>query len=425
MSNNQVSFFNKYEPDSMLPNIRLFWKSAKGIHIWDRNDKKYIDFTSSIFVTNIGHGNKNFANKIEKILKSPISHTYIYFNNPRKEYIKKLINFIDNKKLKKCFLVSSGTESIEAAVKLMRLNGMEQHKNKKGIISLKGNWHGRTMGAQMLSDNISQSKWISPDKDVFHIDFPYPWIDEFDSEEFFQKSIDKVFNKKFNFKNKITGLVIEAFQGWGALFYPKNYVKSLNKFCKKNKILITIDEMQSGFCRTGKKFAYEHYNFSPDLMCIGKAMGSGLPLSGVVTSNKIINVKDGSLTSTHSANPISCVAGIATIDEIKRLNLVKKLKKTGKIFENLLEELHTNHKNIINCVSGKGMIGAIIFKDFKKIKSKHIADKVSFACLKKGLLVVNTGRESIKLGPPLIISETELKKSFKIINESITEVELI
>ena len=180
--------------------------------------------------------------------------------------------------------------------------------------------------------------------------------------------------------------------------------------------------MQSGFYRTGKKFAYEYYGFTPDLVCMGKAMGSGFPLSGVVTSKKIMGVEHAKLQSTHSANPLSCTAGIATINELKKLNKNDKLKKSCEVFEEKLENLKRKHNNVIDFVSGKGMIGAIIFKRKSKLSSKKVADKVSFNCLKKGLLVVNTGRESIKLGPPLIITESQLKNSFKIIDEAIKEL---
>ena len=422
MSNKIYNHFRKYEPGSMTPNIKILWKNAKGINIWDHKNRKYIDFTSSIFVTNIGHGNKNLNNAIQKTLRAPLTHTYIYYNNPRKEYIKKLIKFINNKKLNCCFLVSAGTESVEASVKLMRLNGLKSNKEKKGIISIKGNWHGRTMAAQMLSDDKNQSLWINKDRNFYHIDFPYPWSKDFDKKTFFKKSIEKRFGKNFNYRKKIAGFVIEAFQGWGALFYPKSYITELKRFCKKNNILLTIDEMQSGFYRTGKKFAYEYYGFTPDLVCMGKAMGSGLPLSGVVTSKKIIGVEHAKLQSTHSANPLSCTAGIATINELKKLNKSNKLEKSCKVFEEKLENLKRKHKNVIDFVSGKGMIGAIIFKKNSKLSSKKVADKVSYNCLKKGLLVVNTGRESIKLGPPLIITESQLKKSFKIIDEAIREL---
>ena len=125
--------------------------------------------------------------------------------------------------------------------------------------------------------------------------------------------------------------MIEAFQGWGAFFYPKNYIRSLVKFAKKNDILIAIDEMQSGFGRTGKKFAFEHYNFTPDIVCCGKGMGSGLPLSGIISSKKLIDVDNANLQSTHSGNPFSCAAGSVTLDEIGRLKLVNQSKEKGKI----------------------------------------------------------------------------------------------
>jgi len=413
-------FFEKYEPDSMTPNIKIYWKKAKDYFIWDSNNKKYIDFTSSIFVSNIGHSNNNFKKKLKGVLDDPISHSYIYYNKYRQEYISKLIKFINKKKLNKCFFVSAGTESTEVAFKLMRLNGLKKDKQKIGIICLKGNWHGRTMGAQLMSDNKDQSKWITTkDKDVYYLDFPYPWVKDFDKKEFFKKTLIKTFGKNFNFKKKISGIMIEAFQGWGALFYPKNFIKELVSFAKKNDVIISIDEMQSGFARTGKKFCFEHYNFTPDILCCGKGMGSGMPLSGVVTSKKIMAIDNANLQSTHSGNPLSCAAGAVTIDEILRLKLTEKAKRDGIIFGKFLEEIKNEFSKSIKAVTYRGLIGAIIFNNTKKHRANVIGDIISRKCLKKGLLVVNTGRDSIKLGPPLTISTNDLKKSMKIIQESV------
>ena len=217
--------------------------------------------------------------------------------------------------------------------------------------------------------------------------------------------------------------MIEAFQGWGAIFYPKNYIRSLVKFAKQNNIIIAIDEIQSGFARTGKKFAFEHYGFIPDILCCGKGMGSGLPLSGIITSKKIMDIEDGFLQSTHSANPISCAAGIAVIDEIKRLNLVKKSFKLGKYLNSSLENFRKEFPEIIKHTLGKGLVAAIIFKNYKNLKAKDVANLVSVFCLKRKLLVVNTGRESIKLGPPLVIDKKGIKKALTIIKESITELQ--
>ena len=200
-------YFNKFEPKSMVPNINIYWKKAKGFYVWDKNNKKYIDFTSTIFVSNIGHSNPKLIKKIKDVLKNPISHSYVYYNKYRQEYVSKLIKFVNQKKLNQCFFMSSGTESTEVALKLIRLNGLKQSKEKKGIICLSGNWHGRTMGAQLLSDNQDQSKWITTkDKDIFHIDFPYPWIKGYDKKGFFTNSIKKKFNKNFKFERKFLEL---------------------------------------------------------------------------------------------------------------------------------------------------------------------------------------------------------------------------
>lgn len=415
-------YFQKFEPPSMTPPIKIYWKKSKDYFIWDEKNKKYIDFTSTIFVANIGHSNKEFKRKIIDVLNSSLSHSYVYYNKYRQEYISKLIKFVNRKKLNKCFFASAGTEVTEVALKLMRLNGLKKSKFKKGIICLKGNWHGRTMGAQQMSDSKEQSKWITTkDKDIYHLDFPYPWIDNFDKEGFFEKSLIKKFKKKYNFKKNISGIMIEAFQGWGSLFYPSKYIKSLVKFAKKNDILISIDEMQSGFSRTGKNFAFEHYNFTPDILCCGKGMGSGMPLSGVVTSNKLINIPNANLQSTHSANPLACAAGSATIDEINRLKLTERSKKLGSIFSIYLKKIKKEHLNCVGYVTNRGLIGAIIFKNYQKIKAKDIASLVAIKCLKKGLLVVATNRDSIKLGPPLIISKKDLIKSMKILNACIEE----
>ncbi len=423
MKSKTSKFFLKYEPPSMVPPIDIFWKKAKGAYIWDERGKKYIDFTSTIFVTSIGHSNPKFKSKIKEVLNSPISHSYTYYNKFRKEYVNKLIKFVGKKKLNKCFFMSSGTESTEVAIKLMRLNALKKNPNKKGIIAISGNWHGRTMGAQMLSDNKRQSSWItSKDKSIYHIDFPYPWIKGFDEKSFFKKTISKKFSKKFNFKRNIAGIMLEAFQGWGAFFYPKNYIRNLVNFAKKNNIFIAIDEMQSGFGRTGKKFGYEHYSFVPDIVCCGKAMGSGLPISGVISSKKIMDVEDGNLQSTHSGNPLSCAAGIATLDEINRLNLVKASEKKGNLMIKQLNIIMNENRDLISHVTGKGLIAALIFKKLNGLSASKLATEVCLICKQKGLLLVNTNRDSIKFGPPLIISEKDIMNSMKILGETIKQI---
>ena len=211
----------------------------------------------------------------------------------------------------------------------------------------------------------------------------------------------------------------------GCNFLSKNYVKVIEKFCKKNDILLAFDEQQSGFGRTGKKFAYQHYNVKPDLICCGKGMGSGYPLSGIFAKGKVLDLAvPGTFSSTHSANPLASAAGIATIKEIESKKLVKKSEINGKYFHRELNNLKAKYKDIIFSIEGKGLIAAIIFK--KKIKLKQnilsgseFADKICFNALNSNLLLVRTGRESIKLGPPLIISKKLIKLGIKIISKQI------
>ena len=164
------------------------------------------------------------------------------------------------------------------------------------------------------------------------------------------------------------GVMIETFQGWGALFYPKGYIKTLIKICKKNDILVTFDEMQAGFSRTGKNFGFQHYGVTPDLICCGKGMGGGVPLSGVVGRKDILDLPEvGNMSSTNSANPISCSAGLAVLEEIgqKKLTLASNIK--GKILHRELNKISNLNKKIFK-VYGKGLIAALVFEENTKYR---------------------------------------------------------
>ena len=407
----------KIEPLSMLNQIPIVWKKAEDFNIYDIKNNKFIDFTSSIFVSNIGHANKRMKRYLKDIINKDIFHTYTYANQIREKYVKKLVNFA-GKNFNKAFLLSSGTEATEAGLKLMRLQGIKQKKRKLGVICFDGNWHGRTMGAQMMSGNKDQKKWIGyHDPNIHHLPFPYPWkLKNIDSDIFFEKSLKRLLNKKkLNLKKDICGFMIETFQGWGAFFYPKEYMQALAKVAKKHKILLCFDEMQSGFCRTGHNFGFKHYEVKPDLICCGKGMGNGFPLSGVIGNKKVLDLPGtGNMSSTHSSNPISCTAGLAVIDELqnnkKKFNILNK----GKFFYNGLLNLKKKYKSI-EYINGKGLIFGLVFS---KQKIKNLK-KVVMGCMKDGLLLVHTGRESIKLGPPLTISMKALSVSLKIIDNNL------
>ncbi len=417
-----LNSLKKNEVRSMHGQLPIIWNKAKNFNVYDIKGNKFIDFTSTIFVANIGHSNSFFKRKLVNSINNNLISTYAYPNKLREIYLSKLIKFC-GKGFEKAYLLSSGSEALEACIKIIRLFAL---KNKKGlgIISVSGNWHGRTTGSQLLSDNSEQSNWIKfKNKEIYHLRFPYPWtLKKYNktSLEILDEDLRNL-SKKINISKKISGIVLETFQGWGALFYPKEYVKKLSKFCKKNKILFVFDEIQAGFGRTGKKFGFQHYGVKPDIICCGKGIGGGIPLSALIGKKKYLDIpKIGTMSSTHSANPIACAAGIAVLDELKSKNLIKASYQKGLILNKSLINLKKKFHDLIELVSCKGLLAAIIFKKKKNIN--QLIGRVCEKCMQKGLLVVYTGRESIKLGPPLTISKKAIIEAVEVIDETINEV---
>jgi 4-aminobutyrate aminotransferase-like enzyme len=414
-----------HESRSMHGQMPIIWDRAVDYNVFDIAGNKWIDFTSTIFVTNIGHANPKVVESVVKTLSRGLVHTYAYVHKLRVEYLNKLISFA-KPNFDKAYLVSAGTEAVEAVIKLMRMNGQKFGKKHPGIICIEGNWHGRTMGAQFLHSGKEQKKWIGHiDPNVHHIPFPYPWVLGDQSPiEFLYEGLKQLESKDIDLENDICGFMLETFQGWGAVFYPKEFVQEIEKICQKKNIILAFDEMQAGFARTGKKFGYEHYDVRADLIACGKAMGSGFPLSGVLGSLDIMDLPGvGSMSSTHSASPIACAAGLATLEQIESLNLIEESRRKGILLHNKLRDLKKKHGNRISDTQGHGMIASVLFKK----PGGHEPDcifpsQVSEACMRKGLLVVHTGRESIKIGPPLTISDDALIEGLDVLDSTIFEL---
>ena len=413
------------ESRSMHGQLPIVWDKADDFNMFDLLGNKFIDFTSTIFVTNVGHSNKRILAYMHEAMDKSLISCYAYSNEMRAKYLQKLNEFTDQQ-LDKAFLLSAGTEATEGALKLMRMHGQKVKKRKLGIICMEGNWHGRTMGAQMLSGNAAQKEWVGySDENIHHIPFPYPWVTEgTNAVEFLDRSLDTLSQKGIDLSRDIAGFMIETFQGWGAVFYPKEYIQAIEQLGKKYNILLAFDEMQSGFGRTGRKFGYQHYEVNPDLICCGKGMGGGVPLSGVIGRSELLDLPEvGNMSSTHSANPLVCAAGLAVLEELDKRNLVGEAERKGQLFFKSLEKIKSKYSHNISHVLGKGLIAAILFKDPSNDDPDGLtASKISEKCMQKGLLVVHTGRESIKLGPPLTISDEAMLEGLEVLEESIEEV---
>ena len=420
-----IARLNKVESRSMQGQIPLVWERAEDFAVYDIAGNRWIDFTSTIFVANVGHSNHRVTSAIKETLEHPLYSCYAYANPVRAKYIEKLISFI-GKPFEKAFLLSSGTEATEACLKLMRMHGHQSSKRRRGIICVENNWHGRTLGAQMMSSNLDQRAWIGyQDVDIHHIPFPYPWQSEASSgTEFLQQGLDQLAAKGIDLSQDICGFMLETFQGWGAIFYPNDFVQAIEMLCQKHGILLAFDEMQAGFGRTGRNFGFQHYGVTPDLVCTGKGMGGGVPLSGVIGKADVMDLPQvGNMSSTHSANPLVCAAGLAVIEELEQRDLVGEAARKGDLLSKGLTTLKERFPQLISHVLGKGMISSVLFRTPDTGAADGIfSSRVAERCMQKGLLVVHTGRESIKIGPPLTISDHALLEGIYVLGEAIAEV---
>ena len=261
----------RYESRSMHGQLPIVWDRAEDFLVYDACGNCWIDFTSTIFVANAGHANPRITSALRKTINNKLLHTYTFAHEMRALFLKKLIGITPDQ-FEKAFLLSSGTEATECAIKLTRMHGQTINRSKLGIISFQGAMHGRTMGAEMLKGNPSQSAWIGYlDPNIHHLSFPYPWIakdsvkKKYDWAKQFEEDMEGLKAKGLNFDH-IAGFMIESYLGWGAIFYPDGYIKALANFAEKHDCLITFDEIQGGFGRTGKLFVYQHYGVEPDLL---------------------------------------------------------------------------------------------------------------------------------------------------------------
>ena len=416
----------KYEGKALYGGqLPVLWDRAEDFQVYDPDGNKWIDFTSTIFLSNVGHSNPAIVKAIEKQLKHQLLASYNYPTEIRAEFLKKLVKTA-GKFAEKALLFSAGTEATECAVPIMRLYGKRKSKSKIAIVTFRGNMHGVTMGSEILKGDPQTLKtYAYSDANVYHIDFPFPWESDYKNHNWrkhFQEDMEKLRRSGLKFEN-IAGFMIESFRGWAASFFPKEYIQELVKFAKRHKALVVFDDIQGGFGRTGKLFAFEHYGVNPDLFFVGKGISSSLPLSAVLGKKKYIDLApEGSLHSTHSGNPVSVAAGLANLEVLEKRRLVSASRAKGVVLHKELNKIKKKYHDRIKFVLGKGLLAALHFQDPKTGKRDGIfPSKVCKRALEKGLLLVHTGRESIKIAPPLTIPVAALKEGIKVLEEAIND----
>ena len=358
---------------------------GKGCYVFDKNGKKYIDLVSGLATCPLGHGNKELANAVKKQIEKLTNPSNLYYSEQQVLLAEKLVKL---SKLDKCFFSNSGTESAEAAIKLVR-----KYTKKPGIISTKHGFHGRTFGGLSAT-------WKEKIRQPFK-----PLLSNFKHVDYGNAAaVEKAIGKN-------TGAVIvEPIQGEaGIIVPPKGYLKNLREICDKHGILLIVDEVQTGCGRTGKFFAYEHENIKPDIVMLAKGLANGIPIGATIAKEEIASsFKSGDHGSTFGGNPVACAAANFTLDYIAKNKLIANAEKQGKYIVEKISSL--NFENVKE-IRGKGlMIGIGV-----KANAKEIVKK----CNEKGLLINSPEDNTLRFLPPLIIDKNLIDEAIKILRKII------
>lgn len=413
----------KFEPLSMTGQPLVMWDHAEGCQVFDRWGNKWLDWSSGVLVANSGHSAKPIVDAVVKQAKSKLLHNYCFPSAQRAKLTKKLVE-LTPKGMDKVFLLTTGAETTECAIKLMRSHGLSVGGKKKiGIVSFERAFHGRTLGSQQIGGSPALKEWIvNLDPCMWQVPFPDGFWHEDTSFEGFLKSLEQ---KKVT-PDMIAGVIVESYQGGGASFMPKGYMQKMSKWCKKHDIVLTCDEVQAGFCRTGKLFAFEHYGIVPDLLCLGKGISSSLPISAVVGRADLLDqYPAGSMTSTHTGNPVCCAAAIANIDFMMKRQLWKNAGMLGKALASGLKQIQKDYPDRVGSIQGKGLVYAMhmVKPGAGKQADYDFAFKVVARCIEKGLLMFSpVGASSIKICPPLVTNMEQLQEGLSVLKEAFAEV---
>ena len=349
--------------------------------------------------------------------------TYCFPNQPRIRLTQKLVSLAPER-LNKVFILSTGAESTECALKLMRTYGRKNGTNDKSIIvSFENAFHGRTLGAQQMGGSSDGKAWIKNlDPEIVHVPFPDGFRCEDTSFELFERILAQLGVEPDN----VAGVICETYQGVGPNFMPKQYAKDLRKWCNRHGALLCFDEVQAGFGRCGTMWGFELYDVVPDLFCIGKGISSSLPISAVIGNEDVMDLfGPNEMTSTHSGNPVCCAAALASIEVIEQEKLVENAAKVGLVVQKNLQQIKSEFSDVIGFAPGAGLVaGLLMVKKGSKEPDYELAWNVVNLCFQKGLLMfapVGVGGGCVKIAPPLCISEEAVVEGCEVIREAIKE----
>ena len=395
---------NKYGAHNYHP-LPVVLDRGEGVYVWDVDGKKYYDFLSAYSAVNQGHCHPKIVGAMVDQAQKLTLTSRAFYNDKLGNYEEYVTNYFG---FDKVLPMNTGAEAVETALKLCRKWAYEVkgiHENLAQIIVCENNFHGRTTTIISFSNDESARKSFGP--------FTEGFIKiEYDNLQALEKALESSKN--------IAGFLVEPIQGEAGVYVPsEGYLAKAKALCEKHNVLFIADEVQTGIARTGKLLAVHHENVQPDILILGKAISGGVyPVSAVLANNEIMNViKPGQHGSTFGGNPVAAAVAIAALEVVKDEKLAENSERLGIILRKGLNEI-AERNNLITLVRGKGLLNAIV------INSDEESDLAWEICLKfrdNGLLAKPTHGNKIRLAPPLVITEDQIKECLAIIEKSLND----
>jgi len=400
---------------------------GKGTEVWDVDGNRFLDFAAGIAVVATGHSHPKVVQAIQQQAEQFIHISSDFYHETWVRLAERLNDIAPFDDPAASFMTNSGTESVEAAIKLARY-----HTQRSQFIGFFGAFHGRTLGAVTLTASKSHYKGrFSPLMNgVVHVPFPDPYrpvVVQRKGEGYGEavvRYIEEQILARIIPPDEVAGFIIEPIQGEGGyILPPPDFFPALRKVCHKYGILLIADEVQSGMGRTGKWWAIENFGVEPDIITSAKGLASGMPLGAMITRKNIMSWPKGSHGNTFGGNPISCAASLATIDLLEE-QYIQNAKDVGEYTLDALSEIMVRHPSI-GVVRGIGlMIGVEFVKDREsKEPAVSLRDAIVDLAFERGLLTLGCGNSVIRISPPLSTSRSEVDEALLIFDEAITLAE--
>ncbi|HEY3397050.1 MAG TPA: aspartate aminotransferase family protein [Armatimonadota bacterium] len=408
----------QYEPLCIADQMPVVWAEAHGCLITDVDGNEFLDWCSGVLVTNVGHCHPDYVREV-KDQCDHLFNCYDFLTPQRADLAEKIIGVAPDY-LDKVFLVTTGTDATEAAMRMAR-----RYNGRWEILAFHGAFHGRTMGAASAGGSQGVKQGYGPMVPGFiHTPFPYCYRCPFGKESCetcgFQclEFMDWVVSKESC--GQLGTVIAEPYQGGaGSIIPPPGWFEKLDAWRKDRGMLFILDEVQSSFGRTGTMFALEHYDITPDLVTLGKGLGSGVPCSAVLGRSEIMdNLPPGSMGSTNGGNPLSSRAAMAAIDIIVRENLVANSARQGEVMMKAFQEMQASCEQLGD-VRGQGLVlGLEIVTDrASKTPDKVLARRIVEECWHRGLVLIapiGMYGNVLRVAPPLVVTDAEVQESLDI-----------